>query len=113
MQETHGKHIEYVKGECTLFAPIRKDTYNKTSLPNRISLISRFFTEIKVYSSERYEDGLVPSILCVVLVKWTFNSSGSAAIGLGLGLIIRSSSTKVPLAFSTKVPFDRTYVLPA
>ena len=59
------------------------------------------------------DDGLVPSILCVVLVKWTFNSSGSAAIGLGLGLIIRSSSTKVPLAFSTKVPFDRTYVLAA
>ena len=23
MQETHCKHIEYVKGECTLFAPIR------------------------------------------------------------------------------------------
>ena len=35
------------------------------------------------------EDGLVPSNLCVVLVKWTFNSLGSAEIGLGLELIIR------------------------
>ena len=35
------------------------------------------------------DDGLVPSILCVVLVKWTFNSLGSAEIGLGLELIIR------------------------
>lgn len=32
MQETHCKHIEYVKGECTLLAPIRKDTYNKTTV---------------------------------------------------------------------------------
>ena len=24
MQETLGKHVMYVKGECTLFAPIKK-----------------------------------------------------------------------------------------